>query len=327
MDVTEDELKRFFNSTMALAAQGPPGEIVLSVYLNLEKKFGFVEFRSVDEATAALSLDGIDFRGLTLKMRRPNDYIPPVGGTPGGSTINLASQLGVVSSQVPDGPNKVFCGGLPNALNEEDVKELISVHGPLKAFHLVKENGSMTNKGFCFWEYIDPTVTVDAVEALNGIRIGPRTLTVRRSLPKDGFSGGAGGFDPSNPLSALGLPALPAVLNSLNSAAPTEPKPTCVLVMTNMIGSTEELVDNANFTDLSEDVELELRKYGEVRRLLIPRPDPTGKSVRGLLKVFCQFATPAQAAAAFEEVNGREFGDEVVAASYMDESDFAAGNL
>lgn len=35
---------------------------VLSVYLNLEKKFGFVEFRTMDEATAAMELDGIVFR-------------------------------------------------------------------------------------------------------------------------------------------------------------------------------------------------------------------------------------------------------------------------
>jgi len=38
-----------------------PGDAVLSVYLNLAKKFGFVEFRTVEEAAAALQLDGIEF--------------------------------------------------------------------------------------------------------------------------------------------------------------------------------------------------------------------------------------------------------------------------
>lgn len=39
-----------------------PGPAVTSVYLNLAKKFGFVEFRTMEECTAAMDLDGITFK-------------------------------------------------------------------------------------------------------------------------------------------------------------------------------------------------------------------------------------------------------------------------
>ena len=78
--------------------------------------------------TAALALDGISFKGQTLRLRRPNDYvaIPPPPGPP---VVFRLGDLGLVSSTVPDGPNKVFVGGLPYTLGEPSVKELLEVCG------------------------------------------------------------------------------------------------------------------------------------------------------------------------------------------------------
>jgi splicing factor U2AF subunit len=39
-----------------------PGEPVVMVYINHEKKFAFVEFRTIEEAAAAMDLDGINFK-------------------------------------------------------------------------------------------------------------------------------------------------------------------------------------------------------------------------------------------------------------------------
>ena len=60
---------------------------------------------------------------------------------------------------VPDSPNKVFIGGLPNYLNEEQVKELLTSFGQLRAFNLVKDVTSGLSKGYAFAEYLDTTVT------------------------------------------------------------------------------------------------------------------------------------------------------------------------
>ena len=66
---------------------------------------------------------------------------------------------GVVSTVVPDSANKVFLGGLPNYLNDDQVKELLTSFGQLKAFNLVKDVSSGLSKGYAFAEYSDSSVT------------------------------------------------------------------------------------------------------------------------------------------------------------------------
>jgi splicing factor U2AF subunit len=40
---------------------GSTGDAVVNVYINQEKKFAFVEMRTVEEASNAMALDGIIF--------------------------------------------------------------------------------------------------------------------------------------------------------------------------------------------------------------------------------------------------------------------------
>ena len=99
-----------------------------------------LQFRSAEDATAAMAFDGIIFINGPLKIRRPKDY--------GGDTIPSPGVHvpGVVSTNVPDSINKIFVGGLPTYLNEEQVMELLKSFGELKAFNLVRENGAGTSK-------------------------------------------------------------------------------------------------------------------------------------------------------------------------------------
>ncbi len=98
-----------------------------------------------------MAFDGIIFINGPLKIRRPKDY----GGEP------IAGHVpGVVSTNVPDSINKIFVGGLPAALNEEQVQELLTSFGELKAFNLVRENGAGPSKvsvqastAFLLWPY------------------------------------------------------------------------------------------------------------------------------------------------------------------------------
>lgn len=61
----------------------------------------------------------------------------------------------------------------------EQVRELLSAFGPLKSFHLVRDPGSPTSKGYGFCEYVDRAVTAIACEGLHGMTLGDKTLTVR----------------------------------------------------------------------------------------------------------------------------------------------------
>ncbi len=99
------------------------------------------QFRSAEDATAAMAFDGIMFLNGPLKIRRPKDY--------GGMEMSGPASFhvpGVVSTNVPDSANKVFVGGLPSYLNEEQVMELLKSFGELKAFNLVRDNGTGPSK-------------------------------------------------------------------------------------------------------------------------------------------------------------------------------------
>lgn len=57
------------------------------------------------------------FSGQSLKIRRPHDYQP----MPGMAESAISVPAGVISTVVPDSPHKIFIGGLPNYLNEDQV--------------------------------------------------------------------------------------------------------------------------------------------------------------------------------------------------------------
>lgn len=157
---------------------------IVQVYINHEKCFAFVELKSIELTTACLGLDGIKYPhrngSNVLRVRRPNDFKPELvpSNLQSIPLLNL-SLLGIVATTVSDGPGKVFVGGLPYHLTDDNVKELLSAFGPLKSFHLVRDPNMTTSKGYGFCEYYDETITRTAIEGLNGMQIGEKTLTVR----------------------------------------------------------------------------------------------------------------------------------------------------
>ncbi len=70
-----------------------------------------------------MAFDGINFKGQSLKIRRPHDYQP----MPGMSEQPQATVPGVISTVVNDSPFKIFIGGLPNYLNEDQVKGFVTI--------------------------------------------------------------------------------------------------------------------------------------------------------------------------------------------------------
>ena len=142
---SEEEMMEFFNNQMQSCnfAQAS-GNSVLAVQINLDKNFAFLEFRSIDETTAAMAFDGINFKGQSLKIRRPHDYQP----MPGMSEQPQAPTVpGVVSTVVTDSAHKIFIGGLPNHLTEDQVKGLYFKH----YVFLKYSNQNVTNLFFNFF--------------------------------------------------------------------------------------------------------------------------------------------------------------------------------
>ncbi|CAF4358759.1 unnamed protein product [Rotaria socialis] len=296
--VSENAMMEFFNQQMHLTGLSQTeGNPVIAVQINLDKNFAFLEFRSIDETTAAMAFDGIVFQGQSLKIRRPRDY----QAMPGGGDQPNMNVPGVISTVVADSPFKVFIGGLPNYLTDDQVKELLMSFGPLKAFNLVKDGATGLSKGYAFCEYNEPSVTEPAIQGLNGMQLGDKKLIVQlASVGAKNMIGGAG---------SIGV-QLPGV----NLLAPTVS--TEVLCLLNMV-TEEELRDDEEYEDIMEDVREECGKYGFVKSLEIPRPIQ-GVDVPGVGKIFVEFTSISECQKAQQALTGRKFANRVVVTSYYE---------
>ncbi|CCM00255.1 uncharacterized protein FIBRA_02285 [Fibroporia radiculosa] len=321
-DINEQNLADFFNSKMKEMSigTGGPGNPVLAVQCNYEKNYAFVEFRSAEDATAAMAFDGIIFINGPLKIRRPKDY---------GGMDSIAPSMhvpGVVSTNVPDSINKIFVGGLPTYLNEEQVMELLKSFGDLKAFNLVRENGNGPSKGFAFFEYVDPGVTDVAIQSLSGMELGDKFLVVQRA------SVGAKPGQPPIP----GLYDQVEIPRPILPAGDVEGTDARILLMLNMV-VPEDLTDDQEYADVYEDVKEECSKYGLVEDLRIPRPVKRDKAkwgegghesaitaqrideAAGVGRVYVKFTESYSAAQALKALAGRSFAGRSIIATLLSE--------
>ncbi|XP_047143357.1 splicing factor U2AF 65 kDa subunit isoform X1 [Hydra vulgaris] len=291
--ITEDLMVDFFNAKMResdIARQ--PGNPVLACQINLEKNFAFLEFRSVEETTLAMAFDGIMLQGQALKIRRPKDYQP----IPGISEMQATHIPGVVSTVVSDTINKVFVGGLPNYLNEDQVKELLSTFGDLRSFNLVKDSATGLSKGYAFCEYVDIGITDVAIAGMNGMQLGDKKLVVQRA--------------------SVGSKTMTAQLNIPGFDLSKEITATNILCLMNMVVA-DELIDDEDYDEIFEDIREECSKYGRIRSMQIPRPNHEFL-VSGVGKVFIEYATSEESKIASEALAGRKFANRVVVTAYYD---------
>jgi len=201
-NLTEMDVRYFFNNLIRqklpdLAA----GDPIMDVTVDNGKSFAFIELRHRDEATTVIAFDGIDWNGYALKLRRPKDYVPPAEGE--GEVRHID---GVIGTNVPDTENKLFIGGLPMALGDGDVRDLLQTIGPLSSFNLVKDSSTNNSKGFAFCEYVNGPDTDRAIAALHQMPMGDKTLMVQRALAGAGKLPGDAGESLFPQLSAESFP-------------------------------------------------------------------------------------------------------------------------
>jgi len=354
--VTEPKLSAFFNNAMhaiggTVAALSGQGEPVLNVYINYEKKFAFVEFRTVEETSNCMALDGVVLEGVAMRVRRPNDYnvmaasslgpsqpkeglnLEAIGLNPGSITGGVGSGAAMASLTEEDLAHRLFIGGLPYFLTEAMVKELVEAFGPTKQFQLVVDRETGNSKGYGFFVYQDHSVTDVACQGLHGMKMGEKSLTVQRAM-----QGGAGAPKPVQPASGGGsgvaaLPGADEVAAHLAGVAPapsgasvppppSEHPASRVISLTEML-DVEELRDDVEYGEIMEDMREECGKFGRIESIVIPRPDDAS-AAPGLGKVFVRYEDEAGAAAARNALHGRKFGGNVVKADFIDEAVFAS---
>lgn len=337
----EESIASFFSN--ALAAVGGttagPGPCVVNVYINTEKKFSFVEMRTVEEASNAMALDGIMFEGVTVRIRRPADYNPSAAASLGPSApnpnLNLAAigmdRQGQVPGGMPGAPmapamampmgqggdnqgsDRIFVGGLPYHLKEHDCRELLGSFGQIRTFDLIKDRTTGDSKGYGFVVYEDPNAADVAIAGLHGMKMGDRSLTVRRA---------EGQARTAQPV----VPAMPTAEGGYQAAMFTVAAPRVVKLVDAL--KVEELENDDDYQDIMEDMKEEMGRFGELVAIHIPRPSKEEGALPppGLGRVLAEFKDASSALAARNALHGRKFGGNVVQAALVTEEDFKAGN-
>lgn len=96
--------------------------------------------------------------------------------------------------------NKLYVGGLPYSVSENQLGEIFSEHGEVQSAKVITDKFTGRSRGFGFVEMGSDDEGKKAMEALNGTQLEGRTLIVNeakeqgdRRGPMGGPGGGGGG--------------------------------------------------------------------------------------------------------------------------------------
>ncbi|XP_049381593.1 splicing factor U2af large subunit B-like isoform X2 [Solanum stenotomum] len=329
----EQTISAFFSHVMIAVGgnSAGPGDAVVNVYINHEKKFAFVEMRTVEEASNAMALDGVVFEGVSVRIRRPTDYNPSLAAAlgPGHPSphLNLAA-AGLMPGATGDAEDqdRIFIGGLPYLFTEVQIKELLESFGPLRRFEVVKDRDTGNSKGYGFCTYQNPLDTDMACASLNGLKMGDKTLTVRRATSsgqvkseqecilaqaRQHIAMQKMAFEASG-MTIPGTEIGPVVTAEI---------PTKVLCLTEVI-TPQELFDDVEYGEILEDMKEEGQKFGDLIDVVIPRPEPDQKMVDGFGKVFLEYSDTIGCTKAKAALGGRKFGGNTAVAIFYPEDKY-----
>jgi len=88
---------------------------------------------------------------------------------------------------------KLYVGGLPYSVTDEQLSELFESHGTVESAKVVTDRYTDRSRGFGFVEMSTQAEAEQAIAALNGTELEGRSLTVNVSKPREDRSRSGGG--------------------------------------------------------------------------------------------------------------------------------------
>lgn len=80
---------------------------------------------------------------------------------------------------------KLFVGGLPYAMNDQDLQNLFSEYGAVASAVVITDRQTGRSKGFGFVELEDDSMAQKAVEEMNGKDVDGRSIAVSVARPRE----------------------------------------------------------------------------------------------------------------------------------------------
>uniref|UniRef100_A0A7S4RDP7 RRM domain-containing protein n=1 Tax=Ditylum brightwellii TaxID=49249 RepID=A0A7S4RDP7_9STRA len=292
------------------------------------QKFAFVECASIADANLALNLNGIPFMGSSLRVSRPSKYAGP--HVPSKTWQELTGQtLPVGLTPVPENTSpaedkvnrELFIGNTTPEMTESMLTDFLG-----KAMEQV---GLATHPGnpitacrvsgkFAFIELRSKEETANALN-LNNIPYLGAQLRVGRPSKYVGAQTPHGNWEDilAKYMSGeLKLPSQGGAPAAAPAPAANTGVPTRVVELKNML-TMDELTSDQDYEEIMEDTKEECSQFGSLKNLVIPRDGP------GATKIFLEYMSTDDAAAAIKGLAGRTFDGRKVEAIFYDETKFA----
>ncbi|CRG94885.1 splicing factor U2AF large subunit, putative [Plasmodium gallinaceum] len=314
---------------------------------NIDSRFCFLEFRTIEITWLCLKLDSISFNNYCLRIGRPHDYVPPPEGDPALTAVFPDIDMKIFDMLKPsknvyvksgDDDNKLYIQNLPHDLKDDQIKDLLEQFGKLKAFNIIKDLNTGLNKGYGFFEYEDSACTQVAIHALNGFVCGQNILNVKKAT----FNKNQNNIYAQNPnnISIANNVEVPVSLlpNSISqkilsnsiiglqiqASRKIGEKPSRVVQLTNAVFQ-EDLIIDSQYEEILREVKEEAEKYGPLQNIVIPKPNKDLSYTEGVGKIFLHYQDETTARKAQYMFNGRLFEKRVVCASFYSEDKFLKG--
>jgi RNA recognition motif-containing protein len=110
--------------------------------------------------------------------------------------VALAQARDAPRDQTPriDMGARIYVGNLPFTANEQDVRALFESNGRgVREVKIIEDRDTGRPRGFAFVEMNTDAEADGAIQELNGVAFGGRTLTVNLARDREGGGGGGGG--------------------------------------------------------------------------------------------------------------------------------------
>ena len=88
---------------------------------------------------------------------------------------------------------RIYVGNLSFQTDEQGLNDLFAQHGAVNSVAIITDRETGRSRGFGFVEMADEGEGRAAIEAINGMEIAGRTLTVNEAKPRAPRGGGGGG--------------------------------------------------------------------------------------------------------------------------------------
>ena len=200
-DVNDDEIKDFLITLLNKLTPNINKYKSLNPIISFDKRdsgeYYIIEVERHEQVVIMKNLDGIEWLNHRIRIESPKDFFKDYNDTKGQIAIrrkiNESKLLRSIAEENMNKTKKVdiesntynfnrlMMTGLPNNIDDKEVKKIVESYGQIKYFSLInkKNNDDITNT-LCFFEYELPQNAYKALKGLNNMTFGERQLKVQK---------------------------------------------------------------------------------------------------------------------------------------------------